>query len=850
MAEHTSLRIFFDNLAGGTHTVWILDAKNCRKEVSVTLSQSSAITFGTIDPQPQSCVAVQDGSITVNAGGGTGSLTYALEDVPSSYQASNTFTGLRTGSYPIYVKDAEGCVAPAPGSTFVGIKAAIAGNIIESQVISCRGRSDGALNLTITGGGTAPFSFLWSDNNTTTTEDRTGLRAGSYSVIITDAKTCQQTLNYPLGEPGELTLQHTTSDYNTFGVRCAGGTDGTINLQVTGGTAPYDYTWTSGQLTEDLSNLSPGNYGVTVVDGHGCTASLSGINITQPASLTANPQATHIRCNELQNGEVLASGSGGAGAYQYALNGGAWQSSSVFTGLNAGSYTVQLRDGNGCLSGTESVTIDKPSALDITKTLDEQTKCGQANGALGVTVSGGVGAYRYAWYDVSDVTGSVIGTTASITSLRSADYRIVVEDGNNCSRDRTYSINTSDGPQVTQTLSRGLTCHDSNDGAISVSIGGGLMPYSISWDIPGATGTSVTNLTGGDHWIEVLDARGCRARITYPVSAPTALQLNKTVTPPLCTGNSNGRIALQATGGNTSGYTYTWNTGQTTATIENIKAGQYSVVVKDSKQCTLSESITLTDPAEYTVDAGGDRTICLGQRLTVQAQEGAVTYLWTSDAGYTNTGREVVLTVPARYTLKVINANGCEAEDQFTLGTSDDLLSADFLMTSEAHAGDTVVLVDISWPLPDNIGWSFPENVQVLNQDDAYATVIFPEAGEYEVTLDTHLGECVDYLARSITILGEREHEAGRVATGIVSRFDVYPNPSDGAFMIAIEFSEVIDGRLTMADLSGGKIFLKETLTAKTEYSYQTALQHIPSGMYFLILKIGDKTYSKHIVIK
>jgi hypothetical protein len=247
--------------------------------------------------------------------------------------------------------------------------------------------------------------------------------------------------------------------------------------------------------------------------------------------------------------------------------------------------------------------------------LEEQTLCGQANGALGVSVSGGVGAYQYIWYQIGEA--SAIAATPTVTGLRSADYQIVIEDGNNCSTDRIYSINTSDGPQVTQTLLRGLTCHDSNDGAISVTIAGGLEPYKINWDIPGATGTSVDNLTGGDHWIEVRDGRDCRAKITYAVSAPAALQLNKTTTPPLCQGNSNGSIAVQAGGGNPGGYTYLWNTGETTATLENIKAGQYSVIVKDSKQCTLSENLILTDPAAYTVDAGGDRTICLGQKLTV-----------------------------------------------------------------------------------------------------------------------------------------------------------------------------------------------------------------------------------------
>jgi hypothetical protein len=206
--------------------------------------------------------------------------------------------------------------------------------------------------------------------------------------------------------------------------------------------------------------------------------------------------------------------------------------------------------------------------------------------------------------------------------------------------------------------------------------------------------------------------------------------------------------------------------------------------------------------------------------------------------------------VPARYTLKVININGCEAEDQFTLGTSDDLLSADFLMASQAHVGDTVALVDISWPLPDNIGWTFPENVQVLSQDDAYAMVIFPKEGEYEVVLDTHLGECIDNLTKQITIEGEGQNAGGRVSASLVSSFEVYPNPNDGAFTIAIVFRESVDGWLTMVDLTGGRVFLTETLTSKTEYSLEPVFQNIPAGVYFLILRVKNKIFNKRIVIR
>lgn len=834
----------FSNLSANTFTVRIQDSKGCTKNTaSVTIGQPGAITFSTITATPQSCTEIVDGAITLApATGGTGARQYSIDGTNYKAEtASIEFNTLASGNYTLYVKDSKDCQSTT--NSYVGIRPIITGTIIVKDAITCNGKSDGSLNLT-PGGGTSPYTYTWSTG--ALIEDIAGLGDGLYSVTIKDTKGCSKNFSYDLQEPAVLSLQPVVADHAGYGVSCKGSTDGTIDLTVSGGTSPYSYAWSSGSTQEDASALAPGIYSVNVTDAHACIASYTNIVVTEPTAVAlALGGFKNISCHAGSDGELSGIASGGVGQYEYSLDGTVWQAEPLFDGLTVKSYILRTRDANGCAATPFNYTLTEPTVLALSIVKKTDTSCGASNGSAEVEASGGVGNYQYSWLEADDTE---IATTTVANNLGSGDYKAVVEDGNGCNTDIAVIINDSDGPKIAQQLLKGLTCFESNDGAIGISVSEGLAPYTIVWDTQEAS-TSINNVTGGEHWVEVLDAKGCRGKEIFFVDFPAALSLSYTTTMPLCTGNSDGSISIVATGGNAGGYIYNWSIGNTTTELNAIKAGTYTVVVKDTKDCTLSEDIVLQDPAPFVIDAGGDRTICVGQKLTVEAPEDNATYLWTSDAGYTSTDREVVLTVPARYTLKIVNQNGCEAEDSFTLGTSNDLLQADFLMAAEAHAGDTVMLIDVSWPVPETIDWSLPTGVKVVSQDAVYAEIIFESPGEYAIVLNTHLGECLDNYTKTITILDALPGEGGRQGTSVVGRFEVYPNPNEGAFTIAIDFTEVINGRLRLMSMSGNKVFT-ESLTDVSSFTLQTTLQHVPSGIYFLVLEVDSDVFYKRIIVK
>jgi hypothetical protein len=835
----------FTSRPAQNYTVTIRDANGCVQQKDITLTEPSRMVFGQVNSALQTCAEHLDGEISLAPGtGGTGTRMYSLDGqayVPESSPV--LFTGLASANYTLYVRDDNQCVVTQ--NYFLGARPVLTADFDET-VISCYGRTDGA--LTVTGnGGTGPYSYAWSTGATETTISNLG--AAVYTVAVYDAKGCEKSFPYDLVQPGLLTPAAVLSNYTGFGVRCLGSTDGTIDLSVAGGTAPFTYIWSTGATQQDLSALAPGTYSTAVKDARGCEATLHNLTITEPTAITlAVNQTNDISCFQGEDGEVTLAATGGASVYLYAQDGGTQHPEPVFDKLKIGTYTFRVTDANGCAGQAEvQATLTEPEQLLLNLVSKIETKCNEANGEAVVLARGGVEAYTYTWYDAAS---TVYNRGASVTGLRGGDYRVVVEDAHACQTPLRVIINDSDGPRITQQELTGLTCFESNDGVIRISVAQGQAPYTIAWDMAGQTGTDVTGLTGGEHWVEVHDDRGCRAKEFYDVPSPAELKISAVITEPSCHGDTNGRIEIAATGGNAGPYAYAWGTGETTTVRENLAGGTYDVTVTDVRACTGHQTIIVSDPALFVVDAGGNRTICVGQAATIRAQEDNATYQWSSSLGFTSADREVVLREPTTYTLHVISARGCEASDSFVLATSTDLLKADFLMVNEAHAGDTVVVIDVSWPMPEGIRWEMPEGATLTAAEDVYGEIVFAQPGEYDIVLNTFLGECIADISKRITVLeAVSGNEGGRQPESIIGDFTIYPNPNEGRFTVSFWLrDEAVTGYVRMLPLDGSRQLLQVEVRGEGSYYYQGI--PLPAGVYLVLLEAGDEKKVKRVVVK
>lgn len=510
---------------------------------------------------------------------------YYTKVIDYAYSWSNgattqDITGLSANTYTVTITDGNNCTAS--NSFTVGEPLPFVPQIDSFFNVSCYGLSDGAIYISMAGA-TPPYTYLWS--NGSTNEDLVNVPAGVYTGTVTDSQGCTLTSPpIPVNEPDSITI---TVDLVTA-VSCNGGNDGTIDISISGGVSPYTFNWNNGSFTEDLSGLTAGNYILTVTDNNGCTATTTGINVTEPTALTATlDSVTHVSCNGGTNGEVFVSINGGTAPYTFAWSNGATTEDIVNVG--GGSYTLSTTDANGCVANTLSGIVNEPLAIVLAiDSFKDVTCAGAANGAVYVSATGGAGAITFIW---SNNTSG-----ASIAGLAGGTYTVTATDDNSCTASASQNVNEPLPivPALDSIVS--VKCYGASTGAIYVSISGGTPPYTYLWS-NGDTTQDITGLPAGNYSGTVTDANGCvLASPTLPVTQPGSAVSATSVVTDQVQGGALGSINVTVSGGN-SPYTYNWSNGATTEDLSNISAGIYTCTITDANGCTL----LLTDTVDLII---------------------------------------------------------------------------------------------------------------------------------------------------------------------------------------------------------------------------------------------------------
>ncbi|MFO0265453.1 MAG: hypothetical protein ACK51D_00765, partial [Cyclobacteriaceae bacterium] len=310
---------------------------------------------------------------------------------------------------------------------------------------------------------------------------------------------------------------------------------------------------------------------------------------------------------------------------------------------------------------------------------------------------------------------------------------------------------------------------------------------------------------------------------------------------PACAGRSDGSISVNAMGGNGT-FSYAWNTGATGSTLASIGAGTYTVTATDVLGCTSQRTFVFADPPPLSLDLGPDRKICVGGILTIASPENAASYVWSSSNGFSSTLKQVTLTQAGDYTLRIVNANGCLAEDTFTLTTATDLLSADFLMIPQAEAGDTIIVIDISWPVPEGIVWTLPSEASVIERTPDYVTMVFDEPGIYEVILTASLAQCQDDYRGTIDIRKRAKKSGGRLSTQsepLIRSVTAFPVPTKDRISGMIELSQESAVTIRLVSPERNLVIRMIEGFGRSVYEFDFEVSNLPRGVYFLIFESG-----------
>ena len=395
-------------VAAGTYSVTVTDANGCTATNSATITQPAPLNVAGVVNVNVKCNGGNEGAATATVTGGNAPYTYRW----SNGVTTARLAGLIAGTYDLTVTDAGGCTAFS-SVTITEPDVLVAAVSVDANV-SCNAGSSGAATVSTTGG-TAPYTYLWS--NGAETESIAGLAAGTYSVTVTDARACTAAATLTVTEPTVLTA---TAEATAM-VICKGLPTGEASVTVSGGTAPYAYGWSTGSTAAALTSLTAGTYTVIVTDANGCTAS-SMVTITEPEALVASGVVdANVTCNGGAEGAATATVTGGTAPYRYEWSNGARTAS--LSGLTAGTYEVTVTDDGGCVA-VSSVTVTETSSIELDLSSTEDS--GDADGSVMVIASGGTAPYSYAW------NTDPVQTTATVTGLPAGTYEVAATDANGC----------------------------------------------------------------------------------------------------------------------------------------------------------------------------------------------------------------------------------------------------------------------------------------------------------------------------------------------------------------------------------------------------------------------------------
>ncbi len=875
------------NLIAGTYVVTISDANGCTATNSATVTQPASSVSGNSTVNNISCNGGTNGAINLTPAGGTSPYTFNWSGGINTEDRTN----LIAGTYVVTINDANGCTATNSVTVSQPANALSSTSIVNN--ISCNGGTNGSINLT-PAGGTAPYTFNWTGG--INTEDRSGLSSGTYNVTISDANGCTAANSAVISQP--LTAL-SSSVISLINASCV--TPGSIDVDVTGGTAPYNYFWNNGSTSQDLNGLSVGSYSATINDGNGCSVSIGPMTISSSAAPVATlNNVTNVNCNGASNGSIDITVSGANPGFSFLWNNGA--TSEDVIGLLTGVYSVTVTDNSGCIASINGINITAPAILTGSSTLTNVSCNGQSNGTIDLTVTGGSAPYLFSWDNGV--------TSEDRLGLSTGNYSVTIVDANGCNSFNTVSISEPTAISINVSSTSNASCFGLNNASIDITVSGGTASYNFVWN-NGANTEDLNGLSAGFYAVTITDNQGCNATLSnITVSEPSAIIIIQNISNALCNGANDGIVNLSVNGG-TGGYGYLWDSGFTGPAISGIGAGAYQVTVTDANACTTFSTAVVTEPTLINLSLSSTAQSCQpnsgSAEVSANGGTGVLNFLWDNGVNTSiNSGLNTGV-----YELTVTDANACTSIGSVTVGfnctscamsavgsstdvscfagndgsasvmpaggtapftylwsngnstaLNNGLDAAVYGVTiTDANACSATAFVTVSQPsqpltasvdsVVNNSGTNDGSiNISVSGGNPSYNYLWSNGAstedisalsdGTYTVTI-TDANGCTSTLSVSLLI-----SNTGNIEN--VLSFNLIPNPNDGNFYIEVYLDQAKSHTVDLVDVLGRT--LQQWNCNLNHNQISVSMNYLSAGVYFVVLKNENGVLSsKKLVI-
>ncbi len=853
----------FTNLCAGVYEVVVTDVLNCSAIANVTVMQPAALNISGISTT-NTDAGLDNGTATINATGGQAPYTYSVNGV--SYFSSNLFTGLSAGLDTAYVEDANGCGTSFP---FVIQKNSSCNfNIsLTPDSISCSGMCDGNLSYQFNGSGSdTPFSIKLESNgnvietamspSVTVTGNFSGLCSGIYVLTVGNSSGCEQIAVTAIQGPSPLEVVATTQTAST------GNNDGAIFVNVSGGTAPFEYSinnQTTWQSSSAFNSLGAGFYTAWVKDANGCIGAYTlELEDTSSCPFVLDIFATEPTCVNYCDAKLTCTFLDLADNPPFVIQ--LFQGSTLidsspifpsfsglhqFTGLCEGGYIVKYIDADGCVDA-QQVYIHGPDQIQVTVVDITNASAGESDGSAEIQVTGGTAPYEF----TLDF-GATWQNENAFNNLDPGVFITMIQDANGCFFLHSFAVNEEPGCNITTTfdLITPISCYDTCDAVIQYSFSEAVNtpPYVVelltNTGVIETTTFTTNNFTGiwdtlcqGIFSMTVTNGNGCMALMPWlTITMPPNLYLDGLATD-ASTGQTNGVIELISSGG-TGQHEYSIDDViyQELPVFENMAPGSYLVYLTDGNDCrdttnfVIGENaacnILLTTLADATVTCPGD---CSGAisfdyddansnapySILLQNSNGEVlgSALGTSSNG---TGLFTGLCA-GDYEVMVTDASGCQSIASVASIAQPDYLAVDFDVTQPTNG-----YYNGSFTLNPSGGtppYEYSTNNQITWSGANTWTNL--AAGFYVIYVKDANG-CVNVICYVLT----EPWVAGAIELN--ADISVYPNPTEGVVFVN---ASNIQSALTF-DLNGKYLELP-TIVAANGIAFD--FSSLADGMYVL----------------
>jgi hypothetical protein len=864
----------------GTYRVTVTDPTNgCTAWASTQVLSQAAVpvvtTFGGI-------LNCSHPSVTVSANSSIVTSEYTWTGPGGFASNSNSFTATIAGTYTVIVTNTiNGCSSSA---TAIVTQSPAVSLTLQAQQILCNGNTGSLTANPI--GGIGAYTYLWS--NGANTPSINNILAGNYRLTISDTEGCTAWAAMNLNQPTALACNATGVPQSAIGMN-----NGALNANPTGGVLPYSYLWNTNATTQNIQNVAPGQYRLTISDANGCTAwqavTVAAFNCNIDVLLSAQ---NNVTCNGGNNGRASISITNALPNYSINWSNGQTGPSLFAFGLTAGNYTVSVSDASGC-QDVESFSITEPAPLVLTTVSTPQTVVGINNGTASAIVQGSSATYNYVWSNGA--------TGQSILNLAPGTYSVIAQDAiNGCSATQTVSVAAANCFLTASVQTTATSCLGGNNGTAALNVENSNGNLYILWNT-GSTNTQITNLAAGFYSVTVSDATACQVIQNFEITQPSStfnisilLQTNTT-----CTTANNGAATVLAIGGD---FMFTWSNGSTGNAVTGLSANTYTVTATSSLGCTATKTVqilaidniapTIICPANMvrcasqntqvlpipTVSDNCSTVLPLQSNAPTTLPQGINTIVYTTKDEASNTSTcsftiEISSPIVVANTANTGCFQNCQGEialqgltggtapytflwsNAQTTQTAKNLCGSNGLTVNCIDSNQCITLFTIpSIPLPDvltaNLG--VVENASnnlnngsieaiVLGGTPPY-TFLWKKNGTAYATTQNLIGLSFgDYLLQATDANGCTaqlpsiivQNIVGTNVTNLGNFIKMYPNPSNGQFSILLSDKIVGTLQVKIVDLQGKVLY---NILESDKNNIDIDLSNIASGMYWVIM--------------